>query len=300
MTESRAAGRALPGPAAARRTARSPARPFGRPTSWLVHGLLIGAVVVVGFPFVWLLSASLKSPADIRLFPPSWFAWPMHPENYRQVWEVMPFGRYLLNSTIAAFGAVALQAVTVPTAAYAFARLRFPFRDTLFVAFLGAMMVPIHVTLIPNFITLGALGWLDTYLALWVPFGASAFGTFLVRQAFLAVPAELIDAAKLDGASHLQLLLRIMLPLARTTVLAFLLLSFTWRWNEYLWPLVMTSSREMRTLPLGLAMLRATEGYAQWQLVMAGAALSLLPPLALFLAFQRQIMGGIARTGING
>jgi ABC-type glycerol-3-phosphate transport system permease component len=265
-----------------------------------IHLVLVGLAIAFSFPFVWMLSSSLKSARDVFLFPPAVIPWPMHPENYRYVWDAAPFGRYAANSLIAAAGAVALQALTISTAAYAFARLRFPFRGTIFVFFLGAMMVPAQVTVIPSFVLLSTLGWVDTYWALTLPFGASAFGTFLVRQAFLGVPSELTENAQMDGASHLCILWRIMVPLAFPTILSFLLVSFTWRWNDYLWPLIMTTSPDMRTLPLGLVHLRGMEGYLTWHVLMAGTMMAVAPLLVLFLVAQRQLVEGIARTGITG
>ena len=162
------------------------------------------------------------------------------------------------------------------------------------------MMIPGQVTLVSNFLTLSSLKWIDTYWALIVPFGASAFGTFLVRQAFLSVPVDLVEAAKIDGASHLQILLKIMLPLARATVFTFMLLSFTWRWNDYFWPLIVTNAKEMRTLPIGLVIMRSTEGNTQWHIIMAATLMVVAPILGLFVLTQRQFVQGIARSGIKG
>jgi sn-glycerol 3-phosphate transport system permease protein len=272
----------------------------GRVEGALGHAALIGAVLLAGLPLAWMLATSLKSADDVYIFPPVWLPWPPRFENYSRAWESAPLWRYSVNSLVAALGAVGLQALTVSTSAYAFSQLRFRFREPMFVLFLVAMMIPVQVTLVPNFMTLKALGWIDTYGALIVPFGVSAFGTFLVRQAFLGVPLDLVEAAKLDGASHVQILLRVMLPLARATLLTFLLLSFTWRWNEYLWPLIMTTSPEMRTLPLGLVVMRAGDGNSQWHVIMAATVLVIAPVLALFVLIQRQFVEGIMRTGIKG
>ncbi len=273
---------------------------LGRAESVLRHLALIGVVVLVGLPFAWMVSTSVKSQPDVYIFPPIWLPWPLHLENYRRAWEAAPFGRYLLNSLVVVIGVIALQAITVTTAAYAFSQIRFRFREALFLLYLAVMMIPPQVTLVPNFLTLTALGWIDTYWALIVPFGASAFGTFLVRQAFLTIPVDLVEAAKIDGASHPQILWRVMLPLARATVFTFLLLSFTWRWNDYFWPLIMTNSKEMRTLPVGLVIMRATEGNTQWHIIMAATLLVIAPILVLFILTQRQFVQGIARTGVKG
>jgi sn-glycerol 3-phosphate transport system permease protein len=195
---------------------------------------------------------------------------------------------------------VLLQAITVPTAAYAFARLRFPGRDVLFVLFLGAMIIPVHATIFPSFLLLSALRWADTYLALTIPFGASAFGVFLLRQAFLSIPEDLVDAAKIDGATHLQILMRVLVPIARPMLLTFLLLSATWRWNDYFWPLVMTSTPEMRTLPVGVVFLHSSEGPTRWHVVTAATMMTIAPTLLLFAVLQRQFVDGLTRTGIKG
>jgi sn-glycerol 3-phosphate transport system permease protein len=285
---------------AGRRSARLTAGLGRRVSVGLRHAVAIGAVVVFVLPLVWMLSTSLKSPREALIFPPVWLPASLQFENYRAAWVAVPFGRYMLNSILAASLTVLLQAITVTTAAYAFAQLRFRFREPIFVLFLTAMMIPIPVTIVPTFLLLSALGWINTYLALSVPFGASAFGVFLLRQTFLSIPADLVDAAKIDGASHLQILRRVMIPLGQPTLMTFLLLSFTWRWNEYLWPLIVTTSPTMRTLPVGLVLLRANEGHTQWHVLMAATVLTIAPIVLLFSVTQRQFVEGIARGGIKG
>lgn len=264
------------------------------------HTVLLATVVIVGMPFAWMVATSLKSLPDVYIFPPVWIPWPPHLENYVQAWEAAPLARYFLNSTIVVVGTLALQAVTVTTAAYAFAHIRMRFRDPLFLLVLAVMMIPAQVTFVANFFTLSELKWIDTYWALIVPLGASGFGTFFVRQAFLSIPVELAEAAKIDGASHPQILRHVMLPLARPTILTFLLLSFTWRWNDYFWPLIMTNSRDLWTLPVGLVVMRSTEASVAWHVIMAATLMVIAPVLALFVATQRQFIQGIARTGIKG
>ncbi|MCA1646568.1 MAG: carbohydrate ABC transporter permease [Chloroflexi bacterium] len=271
-----------------------------RQASLLRHVLLVSVTVIVGLPFAWMLSTSLKALPDVFIFPPIWIPSPLHIENYRTAWDAAPFGRYLFNSLVTAAGIVGLQAVTATTAAYAFAVIRFRLREPIFLLFLAVLMIPPQVTLVPNFLTLTGLRWIDTYAALIVPFGASAFGIFLIRQAFLAVPVDLVEAARIDGASHLQILLRIMLPLAQATLFTFFLLTFTWRWNDYFWPLIVINSKDMRTLPVGLVILRSTEGNTQWHLIMAATLLVIAPIVVLFVMTQRQFVQGIARTGIRG
>lgn len=271
-----------------------------RGRSVMGHAILIATVVIVGMPFAWMISTSLKSLSDVYLFPPVWIPWPLHFENYVQAWENAPLARYFLNSVVVVVGTLALQAVTVTTAAYAFAHIRMRFRGPLFLLVLAVMMIPAQVTFVVNFFTLSELKWINTYWALIVPLGASGFGVFFVRQAFMGIPVELVDAAKLDGASHPQILRNVMLPLARPTILTFLLLSFTWRWNDYFWPLIMTNSRDLWTLPVGLVVMRSTEASVSWHVIMAATLMVIAPVLVLFVATQRQFIQGIARSGIKG
>jgi ABC-type glycerol-3-phosphate transport system permease component len=281
--------------------ARPDVRSVGpRLRSLLRHALLASAVAIVGLPFAWMLSTSLKPLPDVYVFPPIWIPWPLHLENYLRAWEAAPFARYAFNSIVVAGATLAIQAVTVTLAAYAFSHIRMRFREPLFLLVLAVMMIPPQVTFVANFFTLSQLKWIDTYWALIVPFGASGFGTFFLRQSFLAIPVELVDAAKIDGASHLQIVRRIMLPLARPTILTFLLLSFTWRWNDYFWPLIMTNSRDLWTLPVGLVVMRSTEGAIMWHVIMAATLMVIAPVLVLFIATQRYFVQGIARVGIKG
>jgi sn-glycerol 3-phosphate transport system permease protein len=266
----------------------------------LGHVLLASAAATVGLPFAWMLSTSLKALPDVYVFPPVWISWPLHLENYLTAWEAAPLARYAFNSVLVAGATLAIQSVTVTTAAYAFSHIRMRFREPLFLLVLAVMMIPAQVTFVANFFTLSQLKWIDTYWALIVPFGASGFGTFFLRQAFLAIPVELVDAAKIDGASHVQILRRIMLPLARPAILTFLLLSFTWRWNDYFWPLIMTNTRDLWTLPVGLVVMRSTEGAIQWHVIMAATLMVVTPVLVLFVATQRYFVQGIARAGIKG
>ncbi|MDR7473067.1 MAG: carbohydrate ABC transporter permease [Armatimonadota bacterium] len=185
-------------------------------------------------------------------------------------------------------------------AGYAFARLRFPGKGIWFLACLSVFMVPSQVTLIPDFITLRMLGLLNTYGALILPFAATGFGTFLIRQRFLSIPQELFDAAIVDGAGHLRILWQICLPLAKAALATFGLLTTMWHWNDFFWPLIVTSSTNMRTMPLGLVVFTHTEQGTSWNLLMAAGILTALPIVFLFLVAQRYFVQGIARLGIKG
>ena len=214
----------------------------GRLLTALSHLVLAGASLLVAVPFLWMVSTALKPLPEVFVFPPHWI--PADPQwhNFVAAWNASIFGRFYLNSGLVAVSITLIQLLNVTLAAYAFACIRFPGRDTIFLLFLATMMIPVHVTIVPVYITLSQLGWVNTYAALIVPFIASAFGTFLMRQAFLGVPAELLDAAKLDGAGHVRILTSVMLPLCVPMLVTFALLTFMWHWNDYFFPLIVTNT----------------------------------------------------------
>jgi ABC-type glycerol-3-phosphate transport system permease component len=263
---------------------------------------LIGAATLVVIPFVWMISTSLKPDLkQVFVFPPQWIPRPPAFENFVIAWNSGPFWRYLMNSLIVSIVPVTLQVINACLCAYVFARIKFPGRDLLFLFFLAVLMIPAQVTVVPNYIILSRLGWLNEYQALIVPFIATAFGTFLMRQAFLTVPDDLADAAIIDGAGHLSILRHVMIPLTKPMILTFFLLNFNWRWNDYFWVLVMTSSDSMRTLPVGVIAMRAgSEGGTNWHYLMAATLLVILPVLLLFIFTQRHFIQGIARSGLKG
>jgi multiple sugar transport system permease protein len=250
-------------------------------------------------PFVWMLSTSLKTPADIFVYPPQWVPNPVRWSNYADVMRILPLGRYVLNTTVVATSVTLLHLLVSSLAAYAFARLRFPGRNKLFLAYLATLMVPGQVTLIPNFLIVKYLGWIDTYQALIIPQIFSAFGTFLLRQFFLTIPRELEDAARIDGASAFGVYWRIILPLSGPALATLGVFTFTAQWNSFLWPLIVINDAQMRTLTVGL---RALVGQftVQYQLLMAGSVIALLPMLVVFLLAQRFFVRGIALTGLAG
>jgi ABC-type glycerol-3-phosphate transport system permease component len=268
----------------------------------VIFTVLAASAVVVLLPFLWMVSTSLKP--DLRAvyqFPPQWIPNPIAWENYLKAWNSAPFSQYLFNSVFTSVTVVAIQLINGCLCAYAFSWLKFPGRDWLFLLFLAVLMVPNEVTIVPNYVTLSRAGALNSYWALIVPFTATAFGTFLIRQAFLQVPSDLVDAAVVDGASHLQILRHVMIPLSIPTLLTFMLLNFSWRWNDYFWVLIVTNSDALRTLPVGVVAMRAgPEGGSNWHYMMAATVIVLLPILALFIAAQRYFVEGISRTGLRG
>lgn len=222
-------------------------------------------------------------------------------ENYETAWTAQPFARFFLNSIIQTSIIVFFQMLFSILAAYAFAILKFPGRDMMFYLILGSLMVPFQLTFIPNFIFVSQLNLANTYIGLTIPFLASAFGVFLLRQFFLTLPAELHDAARIDGASNWLYLWRIVVPLSKGAISAFGIFSFLGAWSQYLWPLVITNEQQMRTIQIGIRFfLFDQERGADWGAIMATAVIALLPTLLIFLIAQRQLVRGIAMTGLKG
>jgi sn-glycerol 3-phosphate transport system permease protein len=258
------------------------------------------AVVIVGIPIYWMLIAAFKTNQEIFTAPPTWI--PLAPTlaNFPAAWNQAPFGNFYVNSilyTLVSGSAKLLQAIF---SAYAFAFLRFPRKNVVFLLLLAALMIPDEFTVLPNFLTLANFGWVNTYQGLLLPGFVSAFGTFLLRQHFLSLPREVLEAARVDGAGHLRTLWNIVLPMSRPVLATLVLLTAVQRWNDYLWPLIITNSAEMRTLSVGIALLFAKETGTQWGMVMAGTIFVVLPVLMLFLLLQRHIVEGIAAGAVKG
>lgn len=270
-----------------------------RPSDVLLAIFLLPTAILMLMPFVWMVSTSLKSVGAVFEYPPSFIPDPIRWDNYRRLFEVLPFARFFLNSLLVASAVTALHLVSSSLAAYAFARLRFPGRDALFMGYLATLMIPAQVVIIPNFILLRYLGWIDTYQALILPAAFNAFGTFLLRQYFLTIPFELEDAAVVDGASHFQIFRNVILPLAGPALSALAIFTFLFNWNSFLYPLVVTNSTEMSTLTVGLNTLQGQYNTA-WTLLMAGSVVALLPVLTVFVFAQRYFIKGITLTGIGG
>ena len=264
--------------------------------------LLIIVSGLVLLPFLWMISTSLQPDLkSVYQIPPNWIPSPPTWTNYIDAWNSAPFDIFLKNSVIVSLSATFLQVLNGCFSAYVFSWIKFPGRDFLFLLFLAVLMIPGQVTIIPNYIVISRLEWLNTYWALIIPVAVTAFGTFLIRQAFLTIPRDLVDAALIDGASHIQILRNIMIPLNKPTLLTFALLSFNWRWNNYFWVLIMTNSTDMRTLPVGLVGMRmGPEGASQWQIIMAATVFVILPIMLVFAFFQRYFVEGVTRSGLKG
>jgi multiple sugar transport system permease protein len=264
-----------------------------------LHLLLITGSVVMLVPFAWMLSTSLKEPGDVFIYPPQWIPQPVQWENYEETVTVMPFGRFYLNSAIQALSVTVLQLLTASLAAFAFARLRFRGRDLLFLLYLATMMIPFPVTMIPNFVIMRYLNWIDTFRALILPPAFSAFSTFLLRQYFMSIPVEMDDAARVDGASSFRIWWQIILPLSGPALATLAIFTFLGQWNSFLWPLIVTNSESMRTLPVGLATFQSQYS-VQWHLLMAGSVIAVLPILVIYIAGQKWFVRGITLTGMGG
>jgi multiple sugar transport system permease protein len=264
----------------------------------VLHIVLIAGAVIMLFPFLWGISTSLKDMREVLSSPFSLIPKDITLVNYANVVKSIPIVRFFINSVIVSAAITISQLFTCSLSAYAFARLRFPFRDGLFYILLGTMMIPQHVIMIPVYIILNFFRLIDTYAAMIVPFISGAFGTFLLRQFFLTIPKELEEAALLDGCGHLRFLFKIMLPLSRPILATLAIFTFMWSWNNYLWPLIVTNRIEIRTLQYGLAMFKE-EGGLNWGQLMAGTTIATVPILAMFLIMQRQFIQGITLTGLR-
>lgn len=263
------------------------------------HAVLILGSIVMLLPFAWMLSTSLKQPADIFSYPPIWIPTEIAWDNYSATLAAMPFGRFYLNSFIVASGVTIVQLLTASLAAFAFARLRFPGSNALFLLYLATLMIPFQVTMIPNFILMGFLDWHDTYQALILPPAFSAFSTFLLRQYFRGIPADLDEAARIDGASSLRIWWQVILPLSGPALAALATFTFLTSWNDFLWPLVITNSLEMRTLPVGLSAFQGQYS-VRWNLLMAGSVIAMVPVVVIYLIGQKWFVRGITFTGLGG
>jgi len=264
----------------------------------ILHIILISGAVIMIFPFIWGISTSFKDMREVLANPFSLIPKSFTFINYRNVAKSIPIIRFFINSLIVSVTITVSQLFTCSLSAYAFSRLKFPFRDGLFYILLGTMMIPQHVIMIPVYIILNFFRLIDTYAAMIVPFISSAFGTFLLRQFFMTIPEELEDAATLDGCGHFGFLVRIMIPLARPILATLAIFSFMWSWNNYLWPLIVTNRIEIRTLQYGLAMFKE-EGGLNWGQLMAGTTIATVPILVLFLVAQKQFIKGITLTGLR-
>jgi len=261
--------------------------------------VVLGALALcVVFPFIWMLFTSLKPESEIATFPPQLLPHTWTLENYANVWDRIPFARLFLNSVLFAGGVTIISLALDSMSAYALARLDFPGRNVVFIFILIALMLPFQVMFVPLFVTVHDLHLLDSYGGLIIPRATNAFGIFMLRQFFLTLPKELDEAARVDGCSEFGIYWRIILPLSGPALATLAVFHFMYNWNDFLWPLLITSSLEMRTLPAGLALFVGSH-VIEYGVVMAGAVLALLPLLIAFIFAQRYFIQGIATSGLK-
>ncbi|KAA0565750.1 carbohydrate ABC transporter permease [Bacillus sp. CH30_1T] len=269
---------------------------FVRSKTFLIHFILIMGSIVMLFPFIWMILTSLKTYAESIQVPPVMIPEDFQWKNYQEVFTLLPFFKFMMNTLIITVLRTVGQLFLCSLAAYAFARIVFPGRNLLFVLALSVLMVPGQVFLLPQYMIMVKLGWLNTLQAVVVPGLFSAFGTFLLRQFFMGLPKELEEAARLDGCNHFQIYWRIMLPLAKPGLIALGIFTILWSWNELMWPMIVNSSPDAMTLAVGLSSLQGQYG-TNYPILMAGSFLAVLPMLILFIILQKQFIEGIAITG---
>jgi len=279
---------------------------FGRLWYWILTTLMVALAVVWLLPAVWVVVTSLKLTENIVRVPPEWIPWPATLAHYGEVLfsssRTARIGRAFLNSTVVSLGSVAVVLLTSAMAAYPLARMRFRGRGLVFGLLVGSLMIPNAVILVPQYVLVQRLGWLSTYQGLIVPEAAMtfAFGVFLLRQFFLTIPAELEDAARIDGAGPWQIFTRILLPLSQPVLGALAIFAFRSAWNDFLWPLIAVNKPDMFPLPVALALLRGAYAAESYGPIMAGAALSALPLLIVFLVANRRIVEGVRVSALKG
>lgn len=260
--------------------------------------LILGAVFIL-LPFVWMLLTSLKPSNEVLLMPPKWLPSHFQWENYAEAFRSAPFVRYFCNSVIVTTLITAGELLTTILAAFAFSQLEFRGKHLLFLLLVATMMVPGEILVIPNFVTLARLGWVNTYKALAVPWCASVFSIFLLRQQFSSIPSDYYKAARVDGCRDLRYLFTVLVPMSRPTVVSIALLKVINSWNAYLWPLIATNTNEMRTLPVGLAFF-STEAGVKYNTLMAFSLMIVLPTLIIYLFTRKYIIQGVSKTGLKG
>ncbi len=261
--------------------------------------VLIFAAIIVLYPIWSAINISFLSDQELATYPPQLAPSHFYLENFVRALEQAPLARYLLNSVIQSSMVMIGQLVTASLAAYAFAFIDFKYKNVLFLVFLSTMMIPWEATIIPNYLTIRKLGWTDTYQGLAVPFLATGFGTFLLRQFFLKIPKDLHDAAVMDGCSNFRFLVTIVLPLGRPALGTLAVYSFLQTYNQYLWPLLITNNQNMRTVQIGIALLQDEERF-MFNIVMAGVVLILIPTFALFIISNRQLIRGLTAGAVKG
>lgn len=274
-------------------------RVFSSLSVFFLYVMVLVAAATMFVPFLWMISTSLKAKQFVLSMPPEFFPRPLTFESYQRLLELLPFGRMMVNSFAIAIAVTIGQIITSSMAAYGFARMEFRAKNVMFLIYLATMMVPSQVTIVPLFILMRYLGWINTYQAIASPMVFTAFGTFLLRQSFLTIPKELEEAAFIDGASHWTVYWRIVVPVSRPALATLAVFAFMQAWNAYLWPLFVTNDENIMTLPVGLSLLHGRY-LTEWNLVMAGAVVTVIPMLITYMLAQEYFVKGVVTSGIKG
>ena len=261
---------------------------------------MVLVLIMIGLPLFWILITSFKERGEIYVQPVTWWPNSLTLNNYDEATTEVPFFTYLRNSVIITAVTASIKFVLGVASAYGLVFLRFPGKNVVFLAIIAALMVPNQITVISNYSLIADLGWRNSFQGIILPLAGVAFGTFLMRNHFLSLPAEIIEAARMDGAGTFRLLFRVVLPLSGPTMVAFAIITIVTEWNEYLWPFLMSDDSSVAPLPVGLTLLQNTEGYTNWGAVMAVTILTILPILAIFLALQRHMIKGLTSGAVKG
>jgi multiple sugar transport system permease protein len=275
-------------------------RPGSFRVTSVVSQILLSLVALLFLvPIIWMLLSALKPSAEVFTTPPTLFGSEVKFSNFVEAWNYLPFGRFILNTVFVAGIGTLITLVASAMSGYAFARLNFRFRGGLFVLYLSTLIVPQEVIVIPMFLVMQRLGWVNSYQALILPWAFTAFGTFLLRQFFLTIPRELEEAAKIDGCGHIRILRSIIIPISAPALAVLAVFTFISYWNSFLWPLIIINDTAKMTVPLGLDLFLGQQGQ-RWELLMAAATISMVPTVILVLALQKYLVRGIALSGLGG
>jgi len=269
---------------------------WGKISFYLIASII---AMVILIPFFWMISTSLKERGALMTIPIQWIPDKVSFEAYQKLFKVFPFGRSILNSFYVAVMTTFITISSAAMAAYVFAKIEFKGREKIFALYLATMMIPGQVTMIPNFLVLKYMGLLNTFTGLMLPSLINAFGTFILRQNMMTIPNDYIEAAVIDGASHFTIFYKVILPLNKPILAALAIITFIGTWNSYLWPLIILSSKDKMTLPVGLSLLNGQYG-SQYNLLMAGGLMSIIPILIIFLFAQKYFEKGLSLGGIKG
>lgn len=261
--------------------------------------VLLLFVLIINVPFFWMITTSFKFENEVLAYPPKLFPSSFNFDGYKYIWTLVPFARYFINSLFVSITIVASKIFLASLAAYSFAKIPFKGKEVVFYIFLGTMMIPMEVIIIPNYITLNIIGWLNTYWALIIPFVVGAFSIFLLRQFFMQIPRDLDDAAVLDGCGRVRYLFTIVYPLSKPALLTVGLYAFLASWNSFLWPLIVTNSDNMRVIQVALKALQDS-WMIDWTSLTAASTIATVPIIILFFFVQKQFLEGIAITGLKG